>query len=344
MKFVNVTDKNFEDIFLVSAKYEQWQYVKHHIFDMVNNYAAIINEEYLPIPFLVYENDNIIGFVQINYFDRKSLYEICKLIVHETEQNKGYGKQILSEVIKWLHIRYGKGTITAKYKKTNCIADKLFSNAEFKKSASEDEIVAVMEINHRVTESLESEFGEIPYSTVYEFADKIKKSGKYPEEIIGNEDEINFRKINMDDCNKIIEFKLFESQEDYIMPFVDSLAESYSDLFEEEITITYGLYNGKELIGLIEIRYVEGKNFPDLKDKMVYELFRISIDKEYQNNGYGTKAIQLFMDYVKKNPLGEADNIVLSVVEGNNVALKLYESFGFKIIGKDKYGHIALLN
>lgn len=35
MKFINVTDKNFEDIFLVSAKYEQWQYVKHHIFDML---------------------------------------------------------------------------------------------------------------------------------------------------------------------------------------------------------------------------------------------------------------------------------------------------------------------
>ena len=32
MKFVNVTDKNFEDIFMVSAKFEQWEYVKHHIF------------------------------------------------------------------------------------------------------------------------------------------------------------------------------------------------------------------------------------------------------------------------------------------------------------------------
>lgn len=61
-----------------------------------------------------------------------------------------------------------------------------------------------------------------------------------------------------------------------------------------------------------------------------------------QSKGYGTKAIQLFMDYVKKKLLGEADGIVLSVVEGNNVALKLYESFGFKVIGEDKYGHIAM--
>lgn len=205
MKFINVTDKNFEDIFQVSAKIEQWQYVKHHIFDVVNNYAAIINEEYLPIPFLVYENNNIVGFVQINYYDRKSLYEICKLIVHETEQGKGYGSQILSEVIKWINIRYGKGTITAKYKSSNRIADKLFSKFEFKKTESGDEIVAVMKTDYRVTEVLEGEFEEIPYSTAAEFVYKIKISGKYPEDIIGNKEGINFRKISMDDCNKIIE-------------------------------------------------------------------------------------------------------------------------------------------
>ena len=28
MRFEYVTDKNFEDIFMVSAKYEQWNYVK----------------------------------------------------------------------------------------------------------------------------------------------------------------------------------------------------------------------------------------------------------------------------------------------------------------------------
>lgn len=95
MRFVNVTDKNFEDIFMVSAKFEQWEYVKHHIFDMVKNYVAIVNEQYLPIPFLVYENDCIIGFVQVNYYDKNSVFDICKIIVHETEQNKGYGTKIL---------------------------------------------------------------------------------------------------------------------------------------------------------------------------------------------------------------------------------------------------------
>lgn len=49
-----------------------------------------------------------------------------------------------------------------------------------------------------------------------------------------------------------------------------------------------------------------------------------------------------FMDYAKGKPLGNTNDVVVSVVEGNNIALRLYKKMGFKIIGKDKYGHIAL--
>lgn len=78
MRFVNITNENFEDIFQVTAKYEQWEYVKHHVFDMVDNYVAIINRIYLPIPFLIYEETRMIGFVQVNYYDKEPLFEICK--------------------------------------------------------------------------------------------------------------------------------------------------------------------------------------------------------------------------------------------------------------------------
>lgn len=298
--------------------------------------------KYLPIPFLVYENDSIIGFVQVNYDDKKSIFEICKIIVHETEQNKEYGTKILSEVINWLGIKFGQETVIATYKTVNVVTAKLFSNAGFKGRVVGDEVAATMELSYSEKALLNSEFEEIPYATVAEFAKRIRELKKYPENIIGDEKGIHFRKINMDNCKQIMEMQLFESQEEYVMPFVDSLAQSYSDLFEEEITITYALCNGEKAVGLVEIRYVKGEEFPKLKDKMVYELFRILVDKNYQKEGYGTKAVQLFLDYVKDKPLGTADDIVVSVVDGNDVALKLYEKFGFEIIGKDKYEHIAL--
>ncbi len=87
---------------------------------------------------------------------------------------------------------------------------------------------------------------------------------------------------------------------------------------------------------------MQGDSFPDLNGKMVYELFRILIDQRYQGKGYGKKAVKLFLDYVQIKPLGEADDVVVSVVEGNDAAMKLYGKFEFQIIGKDKYGHIAM--
>lgn len=39
---------------------------------------------------------------------------------------------------------------------------------------------------------------------------------------------------------------------------------------------------------------------------------------------------------------GDAAAVVVSVVEGNEVALKLYERFGFGVVSRDKYGHIVL--
>ena len=191
-------------------------------------------------------------------------------------------------------------------------------------------------------DTMHSEFDKVPFSKISEFGNKVKSLGKCPKDIIGSEDGIHFRKISMDDCEKIIEMGLYESQEDYVMPFVDSLAESYSDLFAEELTVTYALCNGKEPVGLMELEYIKGDSFPNLKGEMVYELFRILLDKKYQKQGYGTKAVQLFLDYIKTKPLGDADIVVVSVVEGNNEALKLYEKFGFEVIGRDKYEHIAM--
>ena len=340
MKFINVTDKNFEDIFEVSAKYEQWEYVKHHIFDMVNNYVAVVNEAYLPIPFLVYEDSKVVGYVQVNRNGER--YEICKLIVHGSEQNKGYGTKILSEVMKWLSIRFGQGTVTAAYKASNLAADRLFSNAGFDRETTEGEVAASRKLPCCETALPESEFEEIPYAAVDEFAGKIKEARKYPENIIGDEGGIHFEKISMEHAGKIIAMQLLESQEDYVMPFVDSLAESFSDLFEDEITVTYALCYGGNPVGLVEIRYVKGEVYPGLEEKMVYELFRILVDKAHQKKGYGTRAIGLFLDYVRRKPLGDAAAVVVSVVEGNEVALKLYERFGFKVIGRDKYGHIVL--
>jgi diamine N-acetyltransferase len=53
------------------------------------------------------------------------------------------------------------------------------------------------------------------------------------------------------------------------------------------------------------------------------------IDNKYQRNGYGKKALKLALDFIKTYPCGDADCCWLSYEPENDVARKLYQSFGF---------------
>ena len=53
------------------------------------------------------------------------------------------------------------------------------------------------------------------------------------------------------------------------------------------------------------------------------------IDKRYQGKGYGKQAFKLAIDFVKTYPAGKADLCWVSYEPTNEVAKKLYASFGF---------------
>ena len=57
------------------------------------------------------------------------------------------------------------------------------------------------------------------------------------------------------------------------------------------------------------------------------------IDKRYQKKGYGREAIKLSLDFIKTFPCGKAEYCWLSYEPENQVAKKLYESFGFEETG-----------
>jgi diamine N-acetyltransferase len=71
---------------------------------------------------------------------------------------------------------------------------------------------------------------------------------------------------------------------------------------------------------------------PDIA-KGNYNLWRLMIDKDYQNRGFGSKAVHLALDYIKTFPCGEAEYCWLSYEPENKAARQLYRSFGFEETG-----------
>ncbi|MEK4085128.1 GNAT family N-acetyltransferase [Psychrobacillus sp. FSL K6-1415] len=72
------------------------------------------------------------------------------------------------------------------------------------------------------------------------------------------------------------------------------------------------------------------------EDTKNYWICRLMIDYTQQGKGYGRKVIQLILDEMKQ--LHDCRSIYLSTEPDNEVAIKLYESFGFQKTGKMNEG------
>ena len=63
-------------------------------------------------------------------------------------------------------------------------------------------------------------------------------------------------------------------------------------------------------------------------------MWRLMIDDHYQGKGYGKEAVRLALDFIRTRPCGSADYCWLSYEPENDVARKLYQSFGFTETGE----------
>ena len=69
-------------------------------------------------------------------------------------------------------------------------------------------------------------------------------------------------------------------------------------------------------------------------EKDNYEIWRFMIDKRFQGRGYGKDALKLALDFIRTWPCGKADLCWISYEPENEIAKKLYSSFGFVETGE----------
>ncbi|HBI94599.1 MAG TPA: N-acetyltransferase, partial [Terrisporobacter glycolicus] len=69
-------------------------------------------------------------------------------------------------------------------------------------------------------------------------------------------------------------------------------------------------------------------------DEEIYNIWHMMIDEKYQNKGYGSKALELCVDYIKQKPFGKSNDIILTCNMENYKAIHIYEKLGFKDTGE----------
>ena len=150
-------------------------------------------------------------------------------------------------------------------------------------------------------------------------------------------EQITLEKITYKNYIKAIwGLKVSPKQKSFVASNMCSLAEAYIAITNGGVALPFAICRNKRPIGFLMIGY--GANDEDFEGedpafvemvKKSYCLWRFMIDKRYQRKGYGRKAMQLALDYIKTFPCGKADACWLSYEPENEVAKKLYASFGF---------------
>ena len=131
---------------------------------------------------------------------------------------------------------------------------------------------------------------------------------------------IELREITRENFEEIVNLKVFENQEGFVSSVAYSLAQAW---VYKETAFPFAVYADETPVGFVMLGYYESRK--------QYTLWKFLIDKRYQNKGYGKEALQLAVRYLVEN--FNVHEIYTGVALGNEIAKRLYKSFGFKETG-----------
>ena len=147
---------------------------------------------------------------------------------------------------------------------------------------------------------------------------------------------LRLEKITGKNVWSILKLRVSEDQESFVAPNDISIIEAYTAITGNGYAFPFGIYEGETPVGFLMIGFDPDDCWEDAPSiaRGNYNLWRLMIDKNYQNKGYGKEAVRLALEFIKTFPCGKADFCWLSYEPENEIASRLYHSFGFVETGE----------
>ena len=142
---------------------------------------------------------------------------------------------------------------------------------------------------------------------------------------------LKLKKINRNNIEEILKLEAFDNQKSFVATNNSSIIEAYIAITENNHVFTFGIYKDDTPIGFLMIGYdvnSDDEGAPSIA-KGNYNIWRLMIDKKFQGKGFGKKAMDLALEFIKTFPCGTAKYCWLSFESENDVARELYKSVGF---------------
>ncbi|MBB6622417.1 GNAT family N-acetyltransferase [Clostridium gasigenes] len=139
MELRKITDDNLDECIKLEPKEEQKSYVGSNISSLAEAYVALTNNECIPMPYAIYANDIMVGFIMLSYneaeetADDENAYWVWRLMIDKGYQGKGYGKEAMVGALKLIRtLPYGKSSVVfISYEPENVVAKTLYASCGF---------------------------------------------------------------------------------------------------------------------------------------------------------------------------------------------------------------------
>ena len=124
--------------------------------------------------------------------------------------------------------------------------------------------------------------------------------------------------VTEDNWMEIASLTVKEHQRSYVAPAIGILARGY--VYRGCNVKIFAFEENGTIVGMALVR-----EFTD--EPLGYDLQQFMIDRKYQNKGYGSQALGLILDALRKE--GRYDHVELCVKKADAEAIRLYEKHGF---------------
>ena len=122
-----VTRENLEEVLALRVNEDQEKYVISNAESLSRAY--VYSET--AYPFAIYDDDTIVGFIMMGYYEVKRYYTLWEFMIDSKYQNKGYGRQALKLGLNFVKEKFGAVDIYTGVTPGNTIAKKLYESVGF---------------------------------------------------------------------------------------------------------------------------------------------------------------------------------------------------------------------
>ena len=135
---------------------------------------------------------------------------------------------------------------------------------------------------------------------------------------------VEFREVDFFNLRAVLDLRVTDAQSEYVASVQESIAEA--EVTQDARPWYRALYADEEPVGFVML----SDNIPPGNPELVgpYYLWRLLIDVDHQGRGYGTRALDLAVEYIQARPNGR--ELFTSVVEEPGSPMNFYLKYGFQ--------------